>query len=223
MRKGGVLIGFFLLFSLLIGVSQDSQKPYLVKGAGFSQSINPLPIPLSCMNKLTFEVRVTNTEKECVATELSLGESEIKPGLSYPNELNPQLLIRFTAAKAAAAKDGQKIYIASGFRTLERQKYLFANAVKKYGSESEAAKWVAPPYVSHHPWGLAIDVNYPNEPVGAGWLEINGAKFGLCRVYENEWWHFEPSISPGGICPALLLNATFTPQLQPAPVQPPES
>jgi hypothetical protein len=216
MRKGGVLIGFFLLFSLLIGVSQDSQKPYLVKGAGFSQSKNPLPIPLSCMNKLTFEVRVTNTEKECVATELSLGESEIKPGLSYPNELNPQLLIRFTAAKAAAAKDGQKIYIASGFRTLERQKYLFASAVKKYGSESEAAKWVAPPYVSHHPWGIAIDVNYPNEPVGAGWLEINGATFGLCRVYENEWWHFEPSIAPGGTCPALLPNATFTAQLQPA-------
>jgi hypothetical protein len=216
MRKGGVLIGFFLLFSLLIGVSQDSQKPYLVKGAGFSQSINPLPIPLSCMNKLTFEVRVTNTEKECVATELSLGESEIKPGLSYPNELNPQLLIRFTAAKAAAAKDGQKIYIASGFRTLERQKYLFASAVKKYGSESEAAKWVAPPYVSHHPWGIAIDVNYPNEPVGAGWLEINGATFGLCRVYENEWWHFEPSIAPGRTCPALLPNATFTAQLQPA-------
>ncbi|CAB4634684.1 unannotated protein [freshwater metagenome] len=217
MRKGGVLIGFFLLFSLLIGVSQDSQKPYLVKGAGFSQSIKPLPIPLSCMNKITFEVRVTNTEKECVATEHSLGESEIKPGLNYPIELNPQLLIRFTAAKAAAAKDGQKIYIASGFRTLERQKYLFASAVKKYGSESEAAKWVAPPYVSHHPWGIAIDVNYPNEPVGAGWLEINGATFGLCRVYENEWWHFEPSIAPGGTCPALLPNATLTAQLQPAP------
>ena len=217
MRKGGVLIGFFLLFSLLIGVSQDSQKPYLVKGAGFSQSIKPLPIPLSCMNKITFEVRVTNTEKECVATEHSLGESEIKPGLNYPIELNPQLLIRFTAAKAAAAKDGQKIYIASGFRTLERQKYLFAAAVKKYGSESEAAKWVAPPYVSHHPWGIAIDVNYPNEPVGAGWLEINGATFGLCRVYENEWWHFEPSIAPGGTCTALLPNATLTAQLQPAP------
>lgn len=223
MRKGGVLLAFPLLFSLLIGVSQDSQKPYLVEGAGFSNLINPLPVPLSCMNKITFEVRVTNTEKECVATEHSLGESEIKPGLSYPMELNSQLVIRFIAAKAAAAKDGQKIYIASGFRTLERQKYLFATAVKKYGSESEAAKWVAPPYISHHPWGIAIDVNYPNEPVGAGWLEINGAKFGLCRVYENEWWHFEPSIAPGGICPALLPNATFTPQLQPAPAQLPES
>jgi zinc D-Ala-D-Ala carboxypeptidase len=216
MRKGGVLLAFPLLFSLLTGISQDSQKNHLAQGTGFSQSINPSPIPLSCMNKITLEIRVTNTEKECVATEHSLGVSEIKHGVSYPNEMNSQLLIRFTAAKAAAAKEGQRIYIASGFRTLERQKYLFANAVKKYGSETEAAKWVAPPYVSHHPWGLAIDVNYPSEPVGAGWLEINGATFGLCRVYENEWWHFEPVIAPGGTCPALLPNATFTLQLQPA-------
>jgi D-alanyl-D-alanine dipeptidase len=219
MRKGGVLLAFPLLFSLLIGVSQDSQKPDLVGANSFSNTTNSLPIPLSCMNKITYEVRVTNIEKECVATELSLGSSEIKHGVNYPNEMNSQLLIRFTAAKAAAAKDGQRIYIASGFRTLERQKYLFANAVKKYGSELEAAKWVAPPYVSHHPWGLAIDVNYPNEPVGAGWLEINGATFGLCRVYENEWWHFEPVIAPGGTCPVLLPNATFTRQLQPEPAQ----
>jgi zinc D-Ala-D-Ala carboxypeptidase len=216
MRKGGVLLVFPLLFSLLVGLSQDSQKNHLAQGTGFSQSINSSPVPLSCMNKITLEIRVTNTEKECVATEHSLGATEIKHVVSYPNELNPQLLIRFIAAKAAAAKEGQKIYIASGFRTLERQKYLFANAVKKYGSEAEAAKWVAPPNVSHHPWGLAIDVNYPSEPVGAGWLEINGARFGLCRVYENEWWHFEPVIAPGGTCPALLPDATFTLPLQPA-------
>ena len=220
MRKGGVLVGFFLLFSVLVGISQDSQKTNLLKGVGIfvtNNSNKESSIPLSCMNKITFEVRVTNTVKDCVATELSLGASEIKHGPSYPNEIDPQLLVRFSAAKAAAEKDGQRIYIASGFRTLERQKYLFAAAVKKYGSEAEAAKWVAPPYVSHHPWGLAIDVNYPNEPVGAGWLEVNGARFGLCRTYENEWWHFEPVIAPGGTCPALVPNATFTRQLQPAP------
>ena len=219
MRKGGVLVGFFLLFSLLIGISQDSQKNHLVKGTSVFASNNSGSqslISLSCMNKITFEIRITNTVKKCVATELSLGASEIKHGIDYPSEINPQLLVRFLAAKAAAEKEGQKIYIASGFRTLERQKVLFASAVKKYGSEAEASKWVAPPYVSHHPWGLAIDVNYPNEPVGAGWLEINGAKFGLCRVYENEWWHFEPVIAPGGTCPALLPNATFTSQLEPS-------
>jgi hypothetical protein len=53
-------------------------------------------------------------------------------------------------------------------------------------------------------------VNYPDEPVAAGWLEINGAKFGLCRVFENEWWHFEPVIAPGWKCPALVPDATFS-------------
>lgn len=220
MRKGGVLIAFPLLFSVLIGVSQDSQKNYFLKGGGVSLSNNSedkSTISLSCMNKITFEVRVTNTVKKCVATELSLGATEIKHGLNYPTKINSQLMVRFIAARAAAEREGQKIYIASGFRTLERQEYLFATAVKKYGSEAEAAKWVAPPYVSHHPWGLAIDVNYPNEPVGAGWLELNGARFGLCRIYENEWWHFEPVIAPGGTCPGLLADATLTSQLQPTP------
>jgi hypothetical protein len=64
--------------------------------------------------------------------------------------------------------------------------------------------------VSHHPWGVAIDVNYPDEPVGAGWLEVNGSKFGLCRVFENEWWHFEPVIAPGWKCPALAPDASFS-------------
>ena len=71
-------------------------------------------------------------------------------------------MVRFIAARAAAEREGQKIHIASGFITLERQEYIFTTAVKKYGSEAEAAKWVAPPYVSHHPWGLAMDVNYPD-------------------------------------------------------------
>jgi len=64
--------------------------------------------------------------------------------------------------------------------------------------------------ISHHPWGVAIDVNYPDEPVGAGWLEVNGSTFGLCRVFDNEWWHFEPVIAPGWKCPALVPDATFS-------------
>ena len=87
---------------------------------------------------------------------------------------------------------------------------MFANAVRKYGSVAEASKWVAPPLISHHPWGTAIDVNYPDEPIGAGWLEVNGSKFGLCRVFENEWWHFEPTIAPGWKCPALVPDATYS-------------
>jgi LAS superfamily LD-carboxypeptidase LdcB len=162
------------------------------------------------MNKKTYLLRTSNVIKGCEKTEVSLGAGAIPRSLIRPYELDKQLMYRFKAAQAAAKKDGQIIYIVSGYRTLGRQKTLFENAVRKYGSVAEASKWVAPPLVSHHPWGTAIDVNYPDEPVGAGWLEVHGYKFGLCRVFENEWWHFEPVIAPGWKCPALVPDATYS-------------
>lgn len=193
MGKTRVFIAFLLVFSLFNEVSHASDT-----------------IPLQCMNKKTKVLRISNVIKGCEKTELSLGAGAISRSLIRPNELDQQLLTRFKAAQAAAKKDGQVIYIVSGFRSLSRQKTLFANAVRKYGSAAEASKWVAPPLISHHPWGVAIDVNYPDEPVGAGWLEIHGSKFGLCRVFENEWWHFEPVIAPGWKCPALVPDATYS-------------
>jgi LAS superfamily LD-carboxypeptidase LdcB len=193
MRKTRVFIAFLLVFSLFNEVSHASDT-----------------IPLQCMNKKTKVLRISNVIRGCEKTELSLGAGAISRSLIRPNQLDQQLLTRFKAAQAAAKKDGQVIYIVSGFRSLSRQKTLFANAVRKYGSAAEASKWVAPPLISHHPWGVAIDVNYPDEPVGAGWLEIHGYKFGLCRVFENEWWHFEPVIAPGWKCPALVPDATYS-------------
>ena len=193
MRKTRVFIAFLLVFSLINEVSHASDT-----------------IPLSCMNKKTFSLRVSNVIKGCEKTEVSLGAGAIPHSLIRPTALDKQLVYRFKAAQAAAAKDGQRIYIVSGFRSLSRQKSLYNQAIRKYRSVDEASKWVAPPLVSHHPWGIAIDVNYPNEPVGAGWLEVHGSKFGLCRVFENEWWHFEPVIAPGWKCPALVPDARYS-------------
>ena len=193
MRKSRAFLGFLLAFLSINGISHASDT-----------------IPLSCANKTNYTIRISNVIKGCEKTELSLGAGAISRSLIRPDQVDKQLMNRFKAAQAAAKKDGQALYIASGFRSLARQKVLFAQAIKKYGSAQEASKWVAPPLVSHHPWGVAIDVNYPDEPVGAGWLEVNGSKFGLCRVFENEWWHFEPVIAPGWKCPALVPDATFS-------------
>ena len=193
MRKSRAFLAFLLAFLSINGISYASDT-----------------IPLSCANKTNYAIRVSNVIKGCEKTELSLGAGAISRSLIRPDTLDKQLMNRFKAAQAAAKKDGQALYIASGFRTLSRQQTLFAQAVRRYGSVQEASKWVAPPLVSHHPWGVAIDVNYPDEPVGAGWLEVNGSKFGLCRIFENEWWHFEPVIAPGWKCPALVPDATFS-------------
>ena len=193
MRKVRVFLAFLLAFLSINGISLASDT-----------------IPLSCVNKVDYTIRISNVIKGCEKTELSLGAGAISHSLIRPSVVDKQLMNRFKAAQAAAKKDGQALYIASGFRSLARQKVLFAQAIRKYGSAKEASKWVAPPLVSHHPWGVAIDVNYPDEPVGAGWLEDNGSKFCLCRIFENEWWHFEPVIAPGWKCPALVPDATFS-------------
>ena len=193
MGKSRAFLAFLLAFLAINGVSHASDT-----------------IPLSCAKKSDYAIRISNVIKGCEKTEVSLGAGAISRSLIRPSAVDKQLMNRFKAAQAAAKSDGQVLYIASGFRSLSRQKTLFAQAIKKYGSAAEASKWVAPPLVSHHPWGVAIDVNYPDEPVGAGWLEVNGAKFGLCRVFDNEWWHFEPVIAPGWKCPALVPDATFS-------------
>jgi hypothetical protein len=167
------------------------------------------PVILTCFDSQSLTLRVT-TEGNCRSPLVSLGSSALGESATATGIVmtsNPLLLARFEAARAAAEAEGVHLYITSGFRSRERQAILFQNAIKKYGSESEAAKWVLPPAYSHHPQGLALDINYPGDPTGAKWLENNGYRYGLCRVYANEWWHFEGVIAPGEKCPAMAENA----------------
>jgi D-alanyl-D-alanine carboxypeptidase len=168
-----------------------------------------VPPTLTCFESSTATLRVT-TSDQCVAPLISLGNARLSDSATADGavvELHPVLQARFEAARVAASLEGINLYITSGFRDESRQAALFAEAIEKYGSETEAAKWVLPPQFSHHPHGLAIDVNYPGDRAGAEWLEENGSRFGLCRVYANEWWHFEGVIVPGGSCPEMAENA----------------
>ena len=170
----------------------------------------PAPAPateLLCFNLESKVLRASDSNLGCLLEEESLGDSPIKHEDIRPNALNPIVEVRFLAAQAAAKAAGVSIRITSGYRSQALQARLFAGAIKKYGSEEEASKWVLPKDISHHPWGTAIDVNYPGDKTAVKWLEDNGSLFGLCRVYENEWWHFEPIIAPGDTCPAMMVNA----------------
>jgi len=92
------------------------------------------------------------------------------------------------AAFAAAHDDGLDPAIRSAWRSAEYQQVLFDRAVRTYGSEAEASKWVLSPNRSAHVKGYAVDVQ-PRSV--ATWLEEHGSRYGLCRTYDNEWWHFE--------------------------------
>ncbi|GII95960.1 D-alanyl-D-alanine carboxypeptidase [Sinosporangium siamense] len=110
------------------------------------------------------------------------------------------------AAKAAAAA-GHTLHITSGYRTAEQQRSEFRQAVRKYGSAAKAREYVLPPEKSAHVKGLAIDVG--PEPA-ARWLESTNGRYGLCRIYANEWWHFEFSYryARERRCPDLKPDAT---------------
>ena len=193
--------GYFLLVCAVIvlsttnsGVGQITSAPKVVK-------------TLLCFNVESDELRTSDTEQGCLAPEESLGISPIIHSEVRPTQLDRTFEVRFLAAQAAAKIAGFNIQITSGFRSQQLQERLFNDAVKKYGSEKEASKWVLPKEISHHPWGIAIDVNYPGDRKAVKWLEENGSSFGLCRVYLNEWWHFEPVIAPGEPCPPMMANA----------------
>jgi len=149
-------------------------------------------------------ITLSVTEPSCPPGFIFLGDgplTELVDASGAATELHPLLLTRFSVAQTFARADGVELSLTSGFRSLTRQQMLFDREVVIRGSESEAAKWVLPPKFSNHPRGLAIDVNYPDGRAEALWLERNGSRFGLCRVYANEWWHFEGVISPGQACP----------------------
>ncbi len=122
-----------------------------------------------------------------------------------PTALDPDLAQRFADAQTAAAAEGVVLTLTSGWRSADEQQVLVDEAVATYGSVEEAHRWVLPPELSAHVAGLAVDVG-PVE--GARWLEERAAQFGLCRTYENEWWHFEP-MPADGVCPEPYLDSSW--------------
>ena len=120
--------------------------------------------------------------------------------------LDPPLLAALRRAAAAASADGVELRINSGWRSREFQDRLLADAVKKYGSAQEAARWVATADASEHVSGDAADIG---PWVAAEWLGRHGAAFGLCQIYGNEPWHFElrAKASTEG-CPRMLRDPT---------------
>jgi D-alanyl-D-alanine carboxypeptidase len=131
------------------------------------------------------------------------------PGVA---NLDPALLGALRQAATAAAGDGVEFYVDSGWRSPEYQEQLLREAVSEYGSEAEAARWVATPNKSAHVSGDAVDIGHFDATT---WLSEHGAEYGLCQVYGNEPWHYElrPEASDHG-CPPMYADPTHDPRMQ---------
>jgi zinc D-Ala-D-Ala carboxypeptidase len=131
------------------------------------------------------------------------------PGVA---NLDPDLLDALRQAATDAADDGVEFLVDSGWRSRAYQEQLLQDAVSKYGSEEEAARWVATPDTSPHVSGDAVDIG-PSD--AAAWLSEHGAEYGLCQIYANEPWHYElrPEATDQG-CPAMYADPTHDPRME---------
>ncbi|HZB21290.1 MAG TPA: M15 family metallopeptidase [Blastococcus sp.] len=126
--------------------------------------------------------------------------------------LDPDLLAALRRAARAAAGDGVDFSVTSGWRSPAYQDQLLREAVAEYGSEEEAARWVAPADTSLHVSGDAVDIG---DSEATAWLSEHGAGYGLCQVYRNEPWHYE--LRPGAVdhgCPTPYADPTDDPRMQ---------
>jgi D-alanyl-D-alanine carboxypeptidase len=132
------------------------------------------------------------------------------PGVA---NLDPALLGALRQAATDAANDGVVFFVDSGWRSPEYQEHLLHEAVSEYGSEKEAARWVATPSRSAHVSGDAVDIG-PSD--ATAWLSEHGAEYGLCQIYSNEPWHYE--LRPEAIdhgCRPMYADPTRDPRMQP--------
>ena len=126
--------------------------------------------------------------------------------------LDPELLEALRRAATDAADDGVEFYVNSGWRSPEYQSQLRRQAVSRYGSEDEAARWVATATASAHVSGDAVDIGHFDATT---WLSEHGAEYGLCQIYRNESWHYElrtDAIDRG--CPPMYADASQDPRMQ---------
>jgi zinc D-Ala-D-Ala carboxypeptidase len=131
------------------------------------------------------------------------------PGVA---NLDPDLLSALRQAATDAADDGVELLVDSGWRSPDYQEHLLQEAVSKYGSEEEAARWVATPQTSPHVSGDAVDIGHSD---ATAWLSAHGAEYGLCQIYANEPWHYE--LRPEAIdheCPAMYADPTHDPRME---------
>lgn len=132
----------------------------------------------------------------------------------YPGvaNLDPELLKALRTAATDAASEGIRFYVNSGWRSPAYQNRLLGQAIAKYGSEAEAARWVATAETSPHVSGQAVDLGRSD---ATAWLSRHGVRYGLCQIYRNEPWHYE--LRPDAVahgCPPMYADPSHDPRLR---------
>lgn len=136
----------------------------------------------------------------------------------------------FNKMKAAADAEGIKLWIASGYRSYDRQKYLFENYLNRpNNSQEDVETYSARPGFSEHQTGMALDVNNPSDAFlgtdAQKWLNEHCTEYGFIirypkgkenkTGYKYEPWHIRylgvntaQAVSASGLCLEEYLGIT---------------
>jgi zinc D-Ala-D-Ala carboxypeptidase len=207
-----ILVAGLLVVIAAIGAARGYQSP----ASSSSTAASPPDVPRSEHRGPRSEHRSPRRE---LRGALGVAGGAVPDGATvfddeYPAvaNLDPALLGALRQAATDAADDGVEFNVDSGWRSPEYQEQLLHEAVSKYGSEEEAARWVATPDTSAHVSGDAVDIG---DSDATAWLSEHGAEYGLCQIYGNEPWHFElrPKAIDDG-CPPTYADPTHDPRMQ---------
>jgi D-alanyl-D-alanine carboxypeptidase len=193
---------------LLVVIAAIAALGYQLPASSSSRAASPIDVLRSEHRGLRSEHRGALGEADgAVPDGTTVFDDEI-PGVA---NLDPDLLGALRQAATDAADDGVEFFVDSGWRSPEYQNQLLREAVSEYGSEEEAARWVATAETSAHVSGHAVDIG----PFDAtAWLSEHGAEYGLCQIYGNEPWHYElrsEAIDHG--CPPIYADPTHDPRM----------
>lgn len=120
----------------------------------------------------------------------------------YRIYVTPATRRAFLAMAAAARKDGIRLIVDSGYRSVAYQRRLIARRLAEGKSFAAITKFVAPPGYSQHHTGRAVDL-IPSDPSFAksktyAWLSEHAASFGFRESYPRDFagglhwesWHW---------------------------------
>ncbi len=106
----------------------------------------------------------------------------------------------YALMRDAAAAEGVRLRVVSGFRTYAEQSYLYD--CYRF-CRCNSCNLAAPPGYSNHNSGYALDLNTASPGVYP-WLDRNARRFGFIRTVPSEDWHWEfrGQAPAGGPCDA---------------------
>jgi hypothetical protein len=211
-RAGGALVAIVAIVAIVAALGSESlvSSPPSVR----SPSTGPSSRASSPSSAAPPVDRSRNDERDAlgaaggaVPNATTVFDDEV-PGVA---NLDPALLRALRRAATDAGGDGVDFVVNSGWRSPAYEDQLRRQAVAKYGSEAEAARWVATGTTSPHVSGDAVDLGRD----ATRWLSSHGAAYGLCQIYGNEPWHYElrrEAVVHG--CPSMYADPTQDPRMR---------